>query len=173
MGGTPDGLAAAPRLNERNAMSEQTTALVWMDDLDVDVCWRLIAGQPVGRVGFVWDGRPKVLPVNHAVDEKTIVVRTEHDTMLGGLHSDQIVAFEVDGADNAAETGWSVLVEGRTVEVTTPREMDRLSRITLHPWAPGERDQWVRIMPTSVTGRAISRRRSTPRGPLLPYLPPA
>ena len=83
-------------------MSEETTAPVWMDDLDVDVCWRLIAGQPVGRVGFVWDGRPKVLPVNHAVDEKTIVVRTEHDTMLGGLHSDQIVAFEVDGADKAA-----------------------------------------------------------------------
>ena len=143
-------------------MNEQTTALVWMDDLDGDVCWRLIAGQPVGRVGFVWDGRPKVLPVNHAVDEETIVVRTAHGTMLGGLSSGQIVAFEVDGGDNAAETGWSVLVEGRTAEVTAPAELDGLDRIALHPWAPGERDRWLRIVPTSVTGRAISRGRSSP-----------
>jgi len=143
-------------------MSEEATAPVWMDDLDGDVCWRLMAGQPVGRVGFVWDGRPKVLPVNHAVDEETIVVRTAHGTMLGGLDSDQIVAFEVDGVDDAAETGWSVLVEGRTAEVTTPAELDRLGRIALHPWAPGERDRWLRIVPTSVTGRAISRRPSSP-----------
>ena len=83
-------------------------------------------------------------------------------TMLGGLDSDEIVAFEVDGVDNADETGWSVLVEGRTAEVTAPAELDRLGRIALHPWAPGERDRWLRIVPTSVTGRAISRRRSSP-----------
>jgi nitroimidazol reductase NimA-like FMN-containing flavoprotein (pyridoxamine 5'-phosphate oxidase superfamily) len=103
-----------------------------------------------------------VLPVNHAVDEKTIVVRTAHGTMLGGLASGQIVAFEVDGLDQAAETAWSVLVEGRTSEVTAPAELDGLDRIALHPWAPGERDRWLRIVPTSVTGRAISRRPSGP-----------
>ena len=34
------------------------------DDLEEAVCWRLVERAFVGRVGFVFDGEPFVLPVN-------------------------------------------------------------------------------------------------------------
>ena len=147
-------------------------AVAWVDDLDVDVCWKLLAGQKIGRVGFVLDGEAIVLPVNHAVDGHTILFRTGATAMLEGLANGANVAFEVDGADAEVETGWSVLVRGRATEVTDGAELEHLARLPLHPWAPGERGRWLRVVPTSVTGRAISRRRTGPQGGLLPTMPP-
>jgi nitroimidazol reductase NimA-like FMN-containing flavoprotein (pyridoxamine 5'-phosphate oxidase superfamily) len=146
--------------------------VVWMDDLDEGVCWRLVAGQRLGRIGFVVDGRPTVRPVNHAVDGRTIVVRTDRGTSVGALGSGATVVYEVDEGDPRAETGWSVLVEGRTADVTEPDELQRLGDLTLHPWAPGAKDHWIRIVADAISGRAISRRRSAPEGTFLPYMPP-
>ena len=81
------------------------------------------------------------------------------------------MAFEVDGIDTSAETGWSVLVRGVASEVTDEHERARLARLPLHPWAPGERDRWLRVVPTTVTGRAISRPRASRAGGLHPPMP--
>jgi uncharacterized protein len=147
-------------------------AVVWMDHLVTDACWLLLSSAAVGRVGFVSEGQPKVLPVNHCVDEHTIVFRTEGGASLHVLGQGAPVAFEVDGADSDVQTGWSVLVEGRLLEITDPDELSRVSHLPVHPWAPGERDHWMRLIPTSVTGRAISRLRASPEGTFLPYMPP-
>ena len=54
--------------------------------------------------------------------------------------------------------GWSVLVEGRLSAVTDPVEADALDVWYSQSWAPGIRDSiWMRIEPTSITGRAITR----------------
>jgi nitroimidazol reductase NimA-like FMN-containing flavoprotein (pyridoxamine 5'-phosphate oxidase superfamily) len=151
---------------------DDISEVVWMDDLLPEVCWMLLTRVPIGRVGFIFEGAPKVLPVNHAVDERTVVFRTGMSTILHTLGEGSPVAFEVDGADSTAETGWSVVVEGRVVELHDPDERARLVDLGLHPWAAGERDHWMRIVPTTVTGRAISRRRASPGGTFLPYLPP-
>jgi nitroimidazol reductase NimA-like FMN-containing flavoprotein (pyridoxamine 5'-phosphate oxidase superfamily) len=147
------------------------TAAVWIDDLVPDVCWKLIDRVPIGRLGFVFRGTPKVLPVNHAVDGESVVFRTAADTMLHTLGEGSRVAFEVDGADADAQTGWSVVVEGRVIELHDSDELARLADIGLHPWAPGVRDHWMRLVPARVTGRAISRRRASPSGTFLPYMP--
>ena len=70
------------------------------------------------------------------------------------------------------ETGWSVLVKGRAAEVTDPVELDDVTRLPLHPWAPGPKDHWIRIEANEVTGRSISRRRHDADGRLIPYMPP-
>jgi nitroimidazol reductase NimA-like FMN-containing flavoprotein (pyridoxamine 5'-phosphate oxidase superfamily) len=140
---------------------------VWVDDLELDVCWKLIGAQRVGRVGFVLDGEALIVPVNHAVDGRTIVFRTGATALLEGVAGGSAMAFEVDGIDTSAETGWSVLVRGEAREVTDEQERVWLARLPLNPWAPGERDRWLRVVPTSVTGRAISRpraRRATSAG---------
>lgn len=161
----------AVRRKKELALSNEE-GVVWVDDLDVDVCWRLLAGRVLGRVGFVQYGEPVVLPVNHAVDGDSIVLRTAQTSMLEVLGRGARVAFEVDGSDPFAETGWSVLVRGVASEVTDSDERDRLATLPLHPWAPGPRERWIRIHPTSVTGRAISRHRTADHGGFLPYLPP-
>jgi nitroimidazol reductase NimA-like FMN-containing flavoprotein (pyridoxamine 5'-phosphate oxidase superfamily) len=145
--------------------------VVRIDDLDAEVCWKLLARTPVGRVGFVVRDEPVVLPVNHVVDGHTVVVRTGQTDLLDALGGGAAAAFEVDGTDAFSETGWSVLVKGYAKEVTDPAERSEVERLPLHPWATGRKDHWIRIVPWSVTGRAISRRRATPEGQILPYMP--
>jgi uncharacterized protein len=147
--------------------------VVWMDDLDDEVCWKLIARQQIGRIGFVDDEGPLVLPVNHTVAERTIVIRTGRSSLRETLHDGAPVAFEVDWTDSVGETGWSVLARGRAFGITNPTEEAALARLPLQPWAPGERDQWIRIVPDAMTGRAISRQRQEAgAGAPLPYTPP-
>ena len=145
---------------------------VWVEDLEPEVCWRLLARRPVGRVGFNIDRIPVVLPVNHFVDGASIVFRTGRSTLLETLRHGARVCFELDEVDALVETGWSVLVKGRAAEVTDPVELDDVTRLPLHPWAPGAKDHWIRIVPTEVTGRSISRRRHESDGHLIPYMPP-
>ena len=145
---------------------------VWVDDLDEAVCWRLLARTVVGRVGFIDDGEPCVLPVNYGVAGDAIVFRTGSETTLHDLGDAARVAFEIDAADIKAETGWSIVVRGHLSEVVDAGERDLLAAVAIHPWAPGVRDHWMRVTPSKVTGRAISRRRSRVDGSLLPYMPP-
>jgi hypothetical protein len=53
------------------------------------------------------------------------------------LHAGR-TAFEIGGIDEAARTGWSVIVDGVTAEVTTPTEIGRPERLRLQPWPPSK-----------------------------------
>ena len=145
---------------------------VWVEELEPDVCWRLLARRPVGRVGFNTDRIPIVVPVNHYVDGRSIVFRTGRSSLLETLRHGARVCFELDEVDALVETGWSVLVKGRAAEVTDPLELADVTRLPLRPWAPGAKDHWIRIEPREVTGRSISRRRHDRDGHVLPYMPP-
>jgi len=164
--------AASHEQPDHDAATVSTGEVVWIDELDETVCWRLLARTVVGRVGFIDEGAPCVLPVNYRVAGDAIVFRTGSETTLHGLGRSARVAFEIDAADIKAETGWSILVRGHLSEVVDAGERDRLSAAAVHPWAPGVRDHWMRITPSKVTGRSISRRRSRVDGSLLPYMPP-
>ena len=62
---------------------------------------------------MVVGGAPGILSVNDAIDGERVVFRTDEGLKLrhGTLRR---VAFEIDGFDEAAGTGWSVLVQGST-----------------------------------------------------------
>jgi uncharacterized protein len=144
--------------------------VVWMTELDMNTCWRLTDQQPVGRVAFIHRGRPMVLPVNHVTDNRTIVFRTGRGSPLADLVAQEPVAFEVDAAAQDRQTGWSVLIIGETERIDLSGKR-RIGAPGPQPWAPGDRDEWIRIVPSAITGRAISRRRRRSDGTLLPYMP--
>jgi nitroimidazol reductase NimA-like FMN-containing flavoprotein (pyridoxamine 5'-phosphate oxidase superfamily) len=125
-------------------------------ELSKDECFRLLAGQHLGRLVLVDDRGPIALPVNFVVDQHTVLFRTDEGTKLDVAGRGARVAFEVDGVDEAARTGWSVLVRGEAVEVTDPAELARVRRLPLYPWAPGGKGHYVRILPTLLTGRRIA-----------------
>jgi nitroimidazol reductase NimA-like FMN-containing flavoprotein (pyridoxamine 5'-phosphate oxidase superfamily) len=155
---------------DRNA--EDPEYVISYDDLLEDVCWGLLSRSSFGRVIFCQDGEPGALPVNCAVSNRTIVFRTSADaTFLEFSHGSRI-AFEADHTDHIAESGWSVLVRGTLHEVTDAGEIDVLEDLPVHPWAPGTRDRWMRIVPDNVTGRTISRHRLVTDSTRLPYMPP-
>ncbi|HEX6419478.1 MAG TPA: pyridoxamine 5'-phosphate oxidase family protein [Acidimicrobiales bacterium] len=129
----------------------------WVEHIGVEECWRLLAAEPVGRVGVINDSAPEVYPVNHLVDGHTLLFRTDPGGVLRAIDRSPAVCFQVDGIDRAAETGWSVLVKGRGVEVIDPDELDRLAAVPLRYWSIGSKAHWVRIQPREVTGRRIWR----------------
>jgi uncharacterized protein len=125
-------------------------------ELTKSECFELLAREHVGRVAVIDDHGPVVVPVNFVLDRHMVVFRTDEGTKLDAASRGSRVAFEIDGIDAVAHTGWSVLVRGEAVEVIDPAELARLRKLRLTPWAPGAKTRYVRILPTALTGRRIS-----------------
>lgn len=124
--------------------------------LTAQECLTLLAGAPVGRVGFVAEGAPVILPVNHLVAGWTIVFRTAAGSKLATADMRRPMAFEVDGYDAATRTGWSVLARGVADVVWLPAEERSLRERDHTPWVDtGDDDRWVRLRPDTITGRRI------------------
>ncbi len=125
-----------------------------LEVLPFDACIQRLASVPVGRIGFFADGELVVLPVNHAVDGQDPVFRTARGSKLSAIGGQTLVAFEVDEYDGQTQSGWSVVVTGRAEVVYEEPEVQRLNRLDLHSWVSAvEHPFWIRIRPTSVTGR--------------------
>jgi len=123
--------------------------------LSADECFDLLEPGGIGRVGFASAAGIVMLPVNFAVTEKTVIVRTAPDTQLA-VHANGPVSFEADHIDEALHEGWSVLVQGHAHVVTDERTVQRLEdRTQLQPWAAAARDVYVRIAPNLISGRRI------------------
>jgi uncharacterized protein len=147
----------SPRLTDAPGTADEHQYIVNYDDLEEAVCWRLVERAFVGRVGFVFDGEPFVLPVNYGVVDGKIAFCTAEDSMLHSLDDRARVAFEVDHVDPVAESGWSVLVRGNMSEVVDKELRGRLVASSTHPWAPGPIHRWMVIVPSVVSGRSITR----------------
>lgn len=129
-----------------------------MGVLDEAASVALISEAPVGRIAFISDGRPMVLPVNHAWWEESIVFRSLEGKKLTAALENQDVCFEVDQWDASDRSGWSVVLHGTAREVTDWAEKAQLEEIGLVPWARDKwRTRWVRIDPTDISGRMLVR----------------
>jgi transcriptional regulator with XRE-family HTH domain len=126
-----------------------------LETLTAEECFDLLSAGGVGRVAFTTANGPVVLPVNYAMAGRTVIFRTAPDTLLAG-YLDCLAGFEVDGLDEELSQGWSVLVTGRAVRVTSEAEVSHLEEfVRVRPWAGGARDVYVRIIPRTITGRRI------------------
>jgi uncharacterized protein len=108
----------------------------------------------VGRLGFVLDGKPMVLPVNYLAGDTSLVFCTGTGTALSSAVGGA-VAFEVDGVRSLYRSGWSVLVQGVATAVTDPTELETLRRGPLKSWAAPGPQQWVRVSIDEISGRRI------------------
>jgi nitroimidazol reductase NimA-like FMN-containing flavoprotein (pyridoxamine 5'-phosphate oxidase superfamily) len=136
-------------------MGESPMSRVCWQELSKSECFGLLAQEHLGRVAFVDDLGPIVVPVNFVLDRHMVVFRTDEGTKLDVACRGSRVAFEIDGADEADRTGWSVVVRGEAIEVTDPAELARLRKLPLDPWAPGAKTHYVRVLPAVLTGRRI------------------
>ena len=120
-----------------------------LDELSRAECLELAAGHRIGRLAVkLRVGSPLVVPVNYVLDGEVVVFRTAPGSKLTALR-ERPVSFQVDEFDEAHSTGWSVLIQGVGIEVEPPEDVE------IEPWAPGAKDHWVRIVPSSITGRRI------------------
>ena len=131
-------------------------------EIDRDGCIQMLAAASgrVGRIALSGSGAPPVIrPVNYAFDDQTqsVVFRSALGSKFRKALSSGTAAFEIDGVDPVERTGWSVIIVGEVEEVADAGETDRLEGFELEPWAPGLKTHWVRIRPTTASGRRIVR----------------
>jgi nitroimidazol reductase NimA-like FMN-containing flavoprotein (pyridoxamine 5'-phosphate oxidase superfamily) len=131
-------------------------------ELDESECLRLVAAHEVGRIAYAGRFGPTVLPVNYRLYEGSIVFRTGRDSPMdedlrtGIANAEYKIAFEIDELDPATQEGWSVLVQGSAHHVTSDEERAAVAGSGVTPWASGPREQYIRILPTRITGRHIT-----------------
>lgn len=121
--------------------------------LTEDECWERLARAPYGRIACGAAGEIDVFPINHKTDGRTIIFRTSAGTKLLELTIRESVAFEIDGYDE--HEAFSVVVKGRAQEFDRDADVLEAERLGVHPWAPEEKDRWVRIDASDVRGRVF------------------
>lgn len=121
-------------------------------------CLQLLGEHHFGRlVVSTAEGPPVIRPVNYVFDQpsQSVVFRTAGGSKFHALIRSAAAVFEIDGIDESARTGWSVIVQGIADEVTDPRTTRRLDRLGLEPWAPGAKRHWMHVRAWTVSGRRI------------------
>jgi nitroimidazol reductase NimA-like FMN-containing flavoprotein (pyridoxamine 5'-phosphate oxidase superfamily) len=138
-----------------------TQAQVLVEELDEAECRRLIAPGGIGRIAYHGRYDLTVLPVNYRFIDGAILFRTgrrsptAEDLRTGIAHADYKVAFEIDRLDETAREGWSVLIQGPAHHLDSDEERAGVLAAGVTPWAGGEKDDFIRITPTRITGRRI------------------
>jgi nitroimidazol reductase NimA-like FMN-containing flavoprotein (pyridoxamine 5'-phosphate oxidase superfamily) len=79
----------------------------------------------------------------------------DEDLQTGIAGGEYMVAFEIDELDFAMRQGWSVLIQGPAHHVEAEAERQAATAAGVEPWAGGERELFLRIVPHRVTGRRI------------------
>jgi transcriptional regulator with XRE-family HTH domain len=127
-----------------------------LDMLAEPECWQLLDRHGVGRIAFVADpdDSPHIHPLNYAVEDSRLVLRTRQGSLLDRTVSQSsqgcLASFEVDHIDDGQHAGWSVLVRG----LVTPAETGS-QPADVEPWAGGVAVRQACLVPRVITGRRI------------------
>jgi nitroimidazol reductase NimA-like FMN-containing flavoprotein (pyridoxamine 5'-phosphate oxidase superfamily) len=120
-------------------------------------CRTLLASVPLGRLGFIRDGRPAIRPVNFTVAGEAIWLRAGRNSWADRL-AWQPVTFEADAYDPGGHTGWSVIVTGIATLTTDVETVAAQLGAGLRSWAPPPRDRLLRIGVDRIEGRRLALR---------------
>lgn len=125
--------------------------------LSVSACWMRLRSVEVGRLAVSVGDQPDVFPINYVVDHGTLVFRTAPGTKLAAIQVNPVVALEVDGRDGDTDEVFSVVVKGIAQRIRHVDELlDQTTTLPLFPWDMAPKGQFVRLVPTEVTGRRFA-----------------
>jgi len=130
---------------------------VIVDELDDQECLRLLATEPVGRLGLSAAALPVVLPVNFVLVGRRAVFASEPGLKVDAARDRVVACLEVDGFDRFAHDGWSVLATGHLAVVDDPGEVERARPLPLSPWALDGELTYVELAITLLSGRRVGR----------------
>lgn len=119
-------------------------------ELSTEECWTELEGEEFGRLGFHLADEVHIVPINYAVDDKTLLFRTAEGSKLLGVVMHGDVVFEIDHYTESEAR--SVIVRG-TARLLEEDEAHRAENVPLRPWVPTLKYNVVEITPTRVTGR--------------------
>lgn len=124
-----------------------------VDELSESACWALLRTTSVGRLAVWVADHPDIFPLNYAVAHGTVVFRSRAGTKVSAALSDSPVALEADGYDAENATAWSVVIRGNAEEITAGSDLIDTVDLPLFPWQAGDKGRFIRIVPTTTSGR--------------------
>jgi nitroimidazol reductase NimA-like FMN-containing flavoprotein (pyridoxamine 5'-phosphate oxidase superfamily) len=124
-------------------------------ELTAQECWDRVAAAPFGRLALSVFDDVDIVPINAVLSNGDLYFRTAPGTKLAELAANPRVAYEVDGYDD--DIAFSVIVKGTAERLERQTDIDAADQLPLTPWVPTLKYRWVRIHPTSVTGRLFRR----------------
>jgi uncharacterized protein len=118
-------------------------------------CWQLLPRAGVGRLAWADpDGRIVVVPVNYALDGRTVVIRTGDTTLLDAARRRARCALQVEDLEPGLRSGWTVLLDGTLTEVDDEELAERLARL-VDPWLSEPRPYVLLLGTEQVAGRSL------------------
>jgi nitroimidazol reductase NimA-like FMN-containing flavoprotein (pyridoxamine 5'-phosphate oxidase superfamily) len=125
-------------------------------EIPPDECRELLSAGLVGRVAVCTPLGPHIVPVNYAVVDDAVVLRTSPYSVLGTHARGAILAIEIDQFDYERQRGWSVVARGRADTVTSAGEVSHIKSVwDPHAWASGQRNLYLRVQEAELTGRRL------------------
>lgn len=123
-------------------------------------CERKLRARIVGRIAMTTPSGPLIIPINYAVTEDAVLVRTAPYSVLGAHGRGSVVALEIDEIDEAYHSGWSVVVRGQLDAVNENDTAEPFADRGPRPWAPGTRSLLLRLplADAEVSGRVLGPR---------------
>jgi nitroimidazol reductase NimA-like FMN-containing flavoprotein (pyridoxamine 5'-phosphate oxidase superfamily) len=120
-------------------------------------CLELLADHAFGRLAFGTPDGVKILPVNYAFVDKSIVIRTAIGSKLQHAPMTK-VAFEIDEVSSDHVSGWSVVARGTALDISSSIDeySEHLRALPAQSWIAGTRSHVVKIAVNEVTGRRFS-----------------
>ena len=134
-------------------------------EIERDECLELLGTERIGRLAVPNHGHypPHIVPVNFTLDGDKVVFRTDAGLKFKlSILAEHSVAFEVDSIDRQGRMAWSVVVQGQAELLNWEEVRARDYESKLQTWAPGNKPEWVRIAPYTITGRKLQAVPSSP-----------
>ncbi len=126
----------------------EAVALVSSDD-----CWRLLAKANLGRIAVQTTDGLDIFPINSVVTGEAVFFRSAPGSKLVDIAANPVVAFEVDGRHGGHR--WSVVVKGAAHRLDRDDMIESSGVLRLPTATSTEKFNYVRIIPTSISGRRI------------------
>jgi nitroimidazol reductase NimA-like FMN-containing flavoprotein (pyridoxamine 5'-phosphate oxidase superfamily) len=126
-----------------------------LEELSTEECWTLVeSADPLARIAWNGSTGPALIPVNYAVHDRSIWIRTTAYSAMAEEIDESLVAVLIDDVDRKTHLGWSVALRGRS-EILYHQDQvpDRVR--ALSTWPGGARPLWVHLAPRDVTGRRL------------------
>ena len=124
--------------------------------LESHECWALLRQVSVARLAVWLEDGPDIFPVNYTTDHGTVVFRTGAGTKLEAALGDLPVAMEADGVNPETGVAWSVVLRGSAELLTRTEDVLSTFSLPLFPWEAGQKDNFVRVIPGSISGRRFT-----------------
>jgi uncharacterized protein len=127
-----------------------------VEHMTADDCWSFLRSTDVGRLAVARRDGVDIFPVNYLVKDEQVYFASAPGSKLADIAKSPTVAFEVDSFGDGAR--WSVVIRGLAERLNNDHDIDSSGVRDLPSALPTTKWNYVRITPTSVTGRRFRQR---------------